>query len=445
VARRKDPRLDDRELQYLESLSSAVLHSTPRRSRIVLYFWLLTVALLLLWASVAKVDEIVRSEGKIVPSGENKVLQNLEGGIVEEILVKEGESVRKGQVLLKIKNVKSKTELAGYLSKYNELAARVSRLRAQAKNAPLRFDAIMQKEHPELVAREKSLYEANMGRLRAQVETLKKQIRQKQEQLNEARAKLKNLRHSYTLIEEEVKMSEPMVKEGVKSKVDFLKLQREANAIRTEIDSVKNTIPRIRSSIAEIRSRIKEARLEFRSQSEKEMNEAIGEMERLTEKIKAFRDSVNRTLVRSPVDGVVKKLYVHTIGGVVKPGMDLAEIVPLDKNLIAEVKVSPKDIAFIYPGQKALVKFTAYDFAIYGGLKGEVVGISPDTVTDRKDRTFYIVRIKTDNNYLVSNGKKLKIIPGMVVNADIVTGKRTILDYLLKPIIHSKDYIFTEH
>ncbi|WP_201353696.1 HlyD family type I secretion periplasmic adaptor subunit [Hydrogenimonas urashimensis] len=444
MAKRKE-QLSERELAYLESLSQAVLHSTPRRSRIILYFWLVTVAAFLLWASIAKVDEIVRSQGKIVPSGENKTLQNLEGGIVEEILVKEGDAVKKGEVLLKIKNVKSKTELAGYLSKYNELAARASRLRAQAKNRPLTFDPVMRKAHPDLVAREKSLYEANMGRLAAQVETFKRQIRQKREQLKEARAKLKNLRHSYELIEEEVKMSEPMVKEGVKSRVDFLKLQREANAILTEIDSVKNSIPRIESAILEINSRIKEAKLDFRSKSEKEMNEALGEMERLTEKIKAFRDSVNRTLVRSPVDGLVKKLYVNTIGGVVKPGMDLVEIVPLDKNLIAEVKVSPKDIAFIYPGQKALVKFTAYDFAIYGGLSGKVVGISPDTVTDKKERTFYIVRIKTDKNFLFSNGKELKIIPGMVVNADIITGKRTILDYLLKPILNSKDYIFTEH
>ncbi len=444
MPKRKE-RIDERELQYLESLGAAVLHSTPRRSRLVLYFWLVTVAVFIGWASVAKVDEIVRSTGKIVPSGENKILQNLEGGIVEEILVKEGDSVKKGDILLKIKNLKSKTELAGYLSKYNELAARVSRLRAEAKHEPLRFDPVMQQEHPELVARERSLYEANVGRIEAQIETLKKQIRQKNEQLQEARSKLKNLRHSYALIDEEVKMSRPMVEEGVKSKVDFLKLQREANAIRTEIDSVKSSLPRIRSAIAEIESRIKATRLEFRSKSEKEMNEALGEMERLTEKIKAFRDSVNRTLVRSPVDGLVKKLYVNTIGGVVKPGMDLVEIVPLDKNLIAEVKVSPKDIAFIYPGQKALVKFTAYDFAIYGGLKGKVVGISPDTVTDKKDRTFYIVRIKTDKNFLFSNGKELKIIPGMVVNADIITGKRTILDYLLKPILNSKDYIFTGH
>ena len=434
-----------RELEFLESLSGAVLHTTPRRNRVVLYFWLVTVALFLLWASIAKVDEIVRSEGKIVPSGENKVLQNLEGGIVEAIMVKEGDTVEKGQVLLKIKNIHSKTELAGYISRYNELKARAARLEAEAKDEPLKFDDKMIKEHPNLVRRERSLYEANMKRLDAQIQTLKKQIEQKRDRLDESKAKLANLRRSYRLIEEEIKMSEPMVKEGVKSKVDFLKLKREANSIKTEIDTVRGSIPRIESAISEIESRIKETKLEFKSASEKEMNEALGEMERLKEKIKAFRDSVERTLVRSPVDGVVKRVFVNTIGGVVKPGMDLVEIVPLDKKLIAEVKVSPKDIAFIYPGQKALLKFTAYDFSIYGGLAGRVVGISPDTVTDRKDRTFYIVRIQTDGNFLFSGGKKLKIIPGMVVNADIVTGERTILEYLLKPLIHSKDYIFTEH
>ena len=444
MAKRRES-LTERELEYLESLSAAVLHSTPRRSRLVLYFWLLTVALFLLWASIAKVDEIVRAHGKIVPSGENKVLQNLEGGIVESIDVKEGETVKKGQVLLRIKNMRSRSELEGYLSKYYELAARAARLKAQAKNEPLEFDKALAEEHPELVERERSLYNANMGRLKAELETLRKQMRQKQLLLAEAEKKLKNLKKSYALIEEEVKMSEPMVKEGVKSKVDFLKLQREANAIRTEIDSVKASIPRLQSAIAEIRSRIEEQKLKFESESERKMNETLGEMERVMAKIKAFEDTVARTVVRSPVDGIVKKLYVHTIGGVVKPGMDLVEIVPMDKNLIAEVKVSPKDIAFIYPGQKALVKFTAYDYAIYGGLKGKVVGISPDTVTDKKDRTFYIVRIETDSNYLLSGGKRLKIIPGMVVDADIVTGKRTILDYLLKPLLHSKDYIFTEH
>ena len=442
--RKRNKAPNDRELAYLESLSNAVLQSTPRRSRIVLYFWFVTVVAALVWASIAKVDEIVRASGKIVPSGENKVLQNLEGGIVESIDVHEGERVKKNQVLLHIKNVRSRSELAGYLSQYNELLAKAARLKSQAQRKPLKFDEVVRKKHPELVAREKALYETNIGKLKAQLETIRKQIRQKQIMLREAREKLKNLRKSYALIQEEVKMSEPMVKEGVKSKVDFLKLKREANSVLTEIESLKASIPRLQSAIEESRSKLDEAKLKFESESEQQLNKTLGELERVTEKIKAFKDTVARTVVRSPVDGIVKKLYVNTIGGVVKPGMDLVEIVPMDKTLIAEVKVSPKDIAFIYPGQKALLKFTAYNFALYGGLEGEVVNISPDTVTDNKDRTFYIVRIKTKAGYLESGGKKLKIIPGMVVNADIITGKRTILQYLIDPLIRSKDYIFTE-
>ncbi len=442
---RKKETISERELEYLESLGSAVLHTTPKRSRVLLYFWLFSAVLFLLWASIAKVDEIVRSEGKIVPSGENKILQNLEGGIVEEILVSEGESVKKGDALLKIKNIKSRSELAGYLSRYNELLARVGRLEAEARGGELRYDSEFAKKYPELIERERSLYIANTQRLNAQIEALKAQTRQHEEQLKEAKRKLKNLKRGYSLIKEEIKMSEPMVKEGVKSKVDFLKLQREANSILTEIESVEGSIPRIESSIEEIKSKIRATELEFRSRSEKEMSEAIGEMERVSQKIRAFKDTVNRTLVKSPVEGIVKKLYVNTIGGVVRPGMDLVEIVPIDKRLIAEVKVSPKDIAFIYPGQKAIVKFTAYDFAIYGGLEGKVVAISPDTVTDKNEKTFYIVRIETDKNYLKSGEEKLKIIPGMVVNADIVTGKKTILQYLISPVVRSHDYIFTEH
>ncbi len=436
--------IHERELEYLESLSSAVLHSAPRRSKILLYFWLATVLLFLIWASIAKVNEIVRSEGKIVPSGENKTLQNLEGGIVEEILVKEGDSVKKGEILLKLKNTKSKSELAGYLSRYSELAARVERLRAEAKGDNLQYDKRFENRYPALVKRERSLYYANIKSINAQISTLADQIKQKRAQMKEAKSKLENLKKGYLLIDEEIKMSEPMVEEGVKSRVDFLKLKREANSILTEIDSVERSIPQIESSIDEIKSRIKSLDLEFKSKSEKEMNEAIGEMKRVSKKIEAFKDTVNRTLVRAPVEGVVKKVYVNTIGGVVRPGMDLLEIVPLNKRLIAEVKVSPKDIAFIYPGQKAIVKFTAYDYAIYGGLEGKVVGISPDTVTDKKERTFYIVRIETDKNYLLEGEKKLKIIPGMIVSADIITGKRSIIEYLINPIVHSKDYIFTE-
>ncbi len=440
----KHSNLLEHELEYLESLSAAVLQKTPKRSKLILYFWLLTIAVFIIWANIAKVDEIVRSSGKVIPSGENKVVQNLEGGIVEEILVKEGESVSKGDILIKIKNIKSKSDLAQYISKKNELSAKLQRLYAQANLKPLVYKKSFKSKHPKLVKREESLYKTNLLDLQAKKDTLKKQIVQKNDILKETKAKIKNLKKSYGFIKEEIKISKPMVKEGIKSKVDFLKLQREANNVKTELDNSVNSIPAVKTSISEIKSKIKELELSFKTKSKKKYNDVAGELDRIEKKIVSFQDTVNRTNIKSPVDGIVKKLYVNTIGGVVKPGMDLVEIVPKDKNLIVEVKVRPKDIAFIYPGQKALVKFTAYNYSIYGGLKGKVIGISPDTVTDKKNKTYYIIRIKTDKERLTHNGKDLKIIPGMIVRADIITGKRTILDYILKPMLNSKDYIFTE-
>ena len=442
--KQKKHRVSKEELEYLESLSAAVLQSTPKRSKLVLLFWFVTVLLFIAWMAITSVDEIVHSKGKIIPFGENKTIQNLEGGIVENIMVKEGDTVKKGEVLLKIKNLSSKSQYETYKSKRSELKAKASRLEAQAKMLPLKFSKNFQKNYPLLVKREKSLYQTNMSQLHEQIGVFKAQITQKNNHLKEIRVNLRNLQTRYKLIEEEISMTEPMVKEGVRSKVDFLKLKREANLIVTDLDNKKNVIPSIKSSITEIRSKIKETKLAFISKSKQEFNDIKGQIDSIQDKLTVFKDSVSRTSVLSPVDGLVKKLYINTIGGVVRPGMDLLEIVPIDKKLIAEVKVSPKDIAFIYPGQKAMVKFTAYNYSIYGGLEGKVISISPDTIVDKKERTFYIVRIKTDKNYLGDIKKPLKIIPGMVLSASIITGKRTILDYILKPLFNSKDYIFTE-
>ncbi len=440
----KKGKINSKELEYLESLSEAILNQTPKKSRIMLYFWIIAIFSFIFWAHITKVDEIVRSTGKVIPSGENKILQNLEGGILEEIIFKEGDSVKKGDIILKIKNLKSESDFASLKSKYDELYAKAKRLKAQSLEQKLIFSDEFTKKHPLLVQREKSLYLTNNKYLTAQTSTLKKQISQKKDTLKEVKTKIDNLKKSYSLIKEEIKINAPMVKEGIKPKVEFLKLKREANNIKTQLDNTIALIPQINSAIQEIQSKMKELKLTFISKSKKELNSTLGEIERIKNKIEAFRDSVERTFVQTPVDGTIKKLFVNTIGGVIKPGMDLVEIVPNNKNLIVEVKVNPKDIAFIYPSQKALVKFTAYNFSIYGGLKGKVINISPDTITDKKNNTYYIVKIKTEKKSLSYEGKKLKIIPGMIVSADIITGKRTVLDYILKPILNSKEYIFTE-
>jgi adhesin transport system membrane fusion protein len=270
------------------------------------------------------------------------------------------------------------------------------------------------------------------------------QIEQKKQEVKEAKAKLKTLKKSLKYVQEEINMTEPMVRQGIKSKVDFLKLKREESEIINKIQAAKLSIPRLKYAISEYRSKREEAKQAYINEARKELNKTIAEIERLEAQQKAFEDKVIRTIVKSPVNGIIQTLYVHTIGGVVKPGEDLVEIVPTTKKLYMEIKIKPKDIAFIHPGAKAKVKISAYDYSIYGGLEGKVVKISPDTITDKKDNTFYLIYVETKKNHLGTKEKPLKIIPGMTVNVDIVTGKKTIMQYILKPILKSKQYMFTE-
>lgn len=270
------------------------------------------------------------------------------------------------------------------------------------------------------------------------------QIEQRKQELKEAKAKIHSLKKSLEYVTEEIEMTAPMVREGIKSKVDFLKLKREANGIHNDIEAASLSLPRLRYAIEEYRLKRIEMHQDFMNKAKKELNEVSAELNRLTQQQVAFTDQVNRTVVKSPVSGIVQKLFVNTIGGVIKPGADLVEIVPTDKKLYLEIKIKPKDIAFIHPGAEAMVKISAYDFAIHGGLKGRVDNISPDTITDKKENTFYIIHVETEKNYLGSEAHPLNIIPGMVASVDIVTGKKTIMQYILKPILKSKQYVFTE-
>ena len=266
---------------------------------------------------------------------------------------------------------------------------------------------------------------------------------QKQNELKTAIESSKSLAKSLSLIKEELKMTEPMVKQGVKSKIDLLKLQREVNDIKNRYITTKNSIENIKSAIKELQDKINAQKLQFQNEVKRKLTDLLTEYETYKASLEAYKDTVKRTLVKSPIDGIVQKLYVNTIGEVVKPGATLVEIVPVNEKLIIKTKIKPKDIGFIYKGQKAIVKFSAYDYSIYGGLEGKVIAISPDTVKDERGHVFYIVKVETDKNYL-HNNKKLKIIPGMIATVDIITGKKTLMQYILKPILKTKEYSFSE-
>ena len=436
--------LSERDYEFMNSLSSAVLQTTPNKIRIVLLFWVIAIFSFLAWANFAVIDEIARGSGEIIPSGQNQIVQNLEGGIVEEILVKEGQSVEKGQILLKIDNKKSSSSFSSNSIKANALEAKIIRLRAESSNTEFKVSKELQKKIPIPIEDEKALYEINMKQKKSKLSALAEQLVQKKNELSEARSQLKQLKSSLSMIKKEVRMTEPMVQRGVSSKIDFLKLQREANGIESQYIANKESIPRLKSAITEVKNRINETKLTFQSEAKVKLNEALAELRGLKSNNKALKDQVTRTIVRSPMKGVVQKLFINTVGGVLKPGADIIEIVPSEEALLVEVKIKPSDIAFIYFGQKAVVKFSAYDFAIYGGLDGKVVNISADTLKDDKGEFFYTVKIQTNKNYIGDKAKHLKIITGMTVTVDIITGKKSVLDYILKPILKTKQYTFTE-
>jgi len=438
------PKFSAQDYEYMNSLSAAVKEQSPRHIRVVLYIWLVAVILFIGWAYFAEVDEITRGQGEIVPSGNNQMIQNLEGGIVQKIMVKPGDFVEKGQPLMKIDNAKSEAQHDSSMIKSLELEAKIIRLKAESQGKRFDVNASTVARMPLMISNERSLYLGRKQAYRSSVNVLDEQLSQKRTELKETYSHIEHLERSLGYVTTEVEMTAPMVEKGVRSRVDYLKLQREQNDISEKLMNAKLSVARTKSSIMEVTSKIVQARSEFKNKAKAELNEAIGEKMRLAESEESFKDQVDRTLVRSPIKGVIQKLYIFTEGGVIKPGQDLIEIVPTDEVLWVEVKVKPSDIAFIYPSQDALVKFSAYDFSIYGGLEAKVFHISADTITDKKENVYYTVHLKTAKNYLGSEKDPLKIIPGMTVDVDIITGKKSVLDYILKPILKSKQYTFTE-
>jgi adhesin transport system membrane fusion protein len=439
-----DKKLSLKDYEFMNSLSAAVIQKAPTKMRYVLYFWIVAIILFITWSDFAYIDEISRGSGEIIPSGENQIVQNLEGGIIEEILVQEGDIVHKGQILLKIDNQKSKSSYSSNEIKADALEAKIMRLKAEAYGKNFKVPKNTYDRLRQFIDNEKSLYLTDKKQLNSKINALKEKLSQKQQELSEAKSHMKHLKTSLSMINKEIKMTKPMVAKGVRSRIDFLKLQREANEVEDKYSSTKKSIPRLKSAIKEVQSNIKETTLLFQADAKLKLNDATTECQTYKGASTALEDQVVRTIVKSPMKGIVKKLYVNTVGGVIKPGEDIMEIVPSDETLLVSVQIKPKDIAFIYVCQKSIVKFTAYDFAIYGGLDGEVVLISPDSTKDEKGNVFYEVRIKTDKNHIDRHGKKLKIIPGMTVSADIITGQKTVLDYILKPILKTKQYTFTE-
>jgi len=428
------------ELGYLNSRSAAIFEQTALRSRMFLWILVLTIATAFFWMDRTKVDQVVKGAGKIVPSGRIKSIQNLEGGIVKEIMVKEGENVKKGQPLLKIEDIFFSSSYEKNELKYDELYAKLLRLRAESFSKPFIIPQNMVPQNMEndlaqLVAKEQNLYESNLQQLNKSLAVVRAQSSQHLQRLEEMQEHYAELKDEMELVQKQLDITKPLVKRKIVSEVDFLKLRQEKNNITQELTKTRHAIETSKAIIDETGSTHDGIRLAFENKAKVELNSIDAELKRIKKSQLALKDKVQRTLVNSPVNGIVKNMYVNTIGGVVQPGKEIMDILPTGDTLLVEVRIHPKDIAFIYPEQRAVIKVTAYDFSIYGGLVGKVIRISPDSITESGGQPSYKVWIETEKNYLGTKESPLMLIPGMMVNSDIVTGKKSILNYIIGPLL----------
>lgn len=438
-------RVNKDDLTYISSLSKAVLERPARSSVWILWTIAVVVAWLIFWASIAELDKIVRGEGKVVPSSRIQLVQNLEGGIIEQILVSSGAAVTQGQVLIQLDNTQFASTLGEKVVEQQALTAKALRLQAEAEDTtfaiPERVEAEL--EHA-LYARELSLFNERQKQTEIAVNIVRQQVIQHQTELDNAYDQQKQLLNSLALLDQEITMTEPLVRQGFASKVDLLKTKRERNDTFGKLNSVKLSIPKYQALITETEQKIAEIKQTRRNEAQEALNETLAKISQLQSVNVALEDKVSRTQIRSPVSGVISELLVNTLGEVVQPGSNLAKIVPVDDSLVLETRILPSDIGFIYAGLQAKVKFTAYDFAIYGGLDGEVEQVSADTITDEEGNSYYVARIRTNKNFLGDDNAPLYLMPGMVASVDIIVGKHTVLDYLLKPILKTKQLALRE-
>jgi len=436
------PTRPDEEVDWVQDADWARLKQEPLRARFLLRWLILLLLVFLLWAAIAQVDEVTRGSGKVTPSRQVQIIQAVDGGIVSEILVREGQSVEAGQLLFRIDATRFVSSVRENRVQYLALLTKAARLKALAEGSPFEAPAEVAKEDPALLEQERSLYQAKRNELDAQLGIARQQLAQRNQELVEIRSRRDQAAQGYELTSKELTLNKPLLSSGAVSEVELLRLEREVGRYRGERDQAAAQIVRVQSAINEASRKVQELEITFRNTARNELADTMSTLNSLSEGSAALSDRVIRAEVKSPVKGTIKRLLVNTVGGVLQPGKEIAEVVPADDALLLEARISPKDIAFLRPGQKALVRLTAYDYVIFGGLEGVVEHIGADTVLDEDGKTsYYLVRVRTVKSSL---GKNLPIIPGMVAEVDVLTGKKSVLSYLLKPVLRAKSYALSE-
>lgn len=420
---------------------AARLYRDPLRARRLLHATGIVLVILIIWAALARIDEVTRGEAKVVPSRQLQVIQSLDGGLVSEILVREGQIVEAGDVLVRIDATRFQSSLRENRAQRLALIAKTARLAAITEGTQFILPPEVAAEAPDIAANEQSLYDASRAELEGQVSIASEQLTQREQELREVAALYRQTSRNLELATEELNKTEPLVDSGAVSEVEILRLKRDISRLGGERDQAAAQIVRANAAIEEARRKVQQVELDYRNVKRNELADATAMLNSLSEGSLGLSDRVKQADVRSPMRGTIKRLLVNTEGGVLLPGRDVAELVPLDDTLLLEARIAPRDIAFLRPGQSALVRITAYDFVVYGGLEAKLESIGADTITDEQGNAFYLVRIRTDKPSL---GPDLPVIPGMVAEVDIRTGRKSVLGYLMKPVLRARQVALTE-
>ncbi len=448
------------DIRYVDEVDAALARRPRFGVRALSVIVALMFLCLILWAAVADVDEVTHAEGQVVGSQRTQTIQNLEGGILREVQVHEGQIVEKGAVLAQLDNEMAESAFRDAVSKAMENSLAIIRLEAEHRGEKPVFPEDLRRwltsrlgrdVDSKTLARARQLmrdqeyaWQSRQHQLDADLEVLRAQYEQRQREVEEQEARKAQLEKSYEIAVEQRDTAAELMRRRNFARMEFLGLEAKVVELKGQIDMLAASIPKAQAAAQESRQRIAAREAEQKANITQEITKRRLELTSLRETISAGGDRVKRTELRAPVRGTVKQIHINTVGGVVKPGEPIMEIVPLDDTLLVEARVQPKDVAFLRPGQDVMVKVSAYDFSIYGGLDGKLESVSADTIEDKRGDLHYVVKVRTQKTAIEHHGETLPIIPGMMVTADILIGKKTVLDYLLKPILKAKQNALRE-
>ena len=427
------------------AIDDALPIEPAKAAKILLYIIAGLFVLAFVWAATARLDRVTRGQGRVVPSNQLQEVQYLEGGIVKEILVKAGQQVKAGEILVRLDPTQFNAEFAQGREGFNLAAARVRRLSAEAEQKDLAFSEELLSAAPDVAADERSLYEARMAELNASLEVEAAKLAQRKQSLEDAKVARDYAQQSLDLASEELAMMKPLVAKGIEPQIELLRTRQRESTARGELHRAEIAVERATAEVAEAENEMIRIRRTFTANVADELSKAKAEYGELSGGLPAIRDKVERTEVRAPIDGVVNRVLVSTIGGVVQPGETIVEIVPSEDSMVVEARIKQDDIGFLSIGQEARVKLSAYDSGVYGALDAKIESISADAIEDEKtgDR-YYLIKVRTEQNVIRTKGGDLQILPGMGAEVDILNGKRTVLAYILKPLVEVQNKALRE-